>query len=129
MKTFAGAYGSEVGVAGLKWIPRGGLYITGGLTPKNISWIEGEQSMFMQAFNDKGRVSELLEEVPLYAVMAEDLGLRGSHILAFKLLREDLARVEVSGDVRKNELNMLLAVGVGSCLAGGLLAAALIKKR
>jgi glucokinase len=43
METFAGAYGSEVGVAGLKWIPRGGLYVTGGLTPKNIKWIEGEQ--------------------------------------------------------------------------------------
>lgn len=63
MKVFAGAYGSEVGVAGLKWIPRGGLYVTGGLTPKNIKWIEGDQSEFMQAFRDKGRVSELLEEV------------------------------------------------------------------
>lgn len=34
MKTFASAYGSEVGSCALKWIPRGGLYVAGGLTPK-----------------------------------------------------------------------------------------------
>lgn len=33
---FAGAYGAEAGVAGLKRMPVGGLFITGGLIPKNI---------------------------------------------------------------------------------------------
>ena len=60
----------------MKWLPRGGalsliplffwvfifyififlpvgLYITGGLTPKNLSLIVGENGHFMKAFRDK----------------------------------------------------------------------------
>jgi len=70
------AYGSEAGVAGLKWLPYGGLYLTGGLTPKNIHLLTGEHGLFMTAFRDKGRVSGMLNPIPVYAVMAEDLGQR-----------------------------------------------------
>eukprot|EP00965_Chrysotila_dentata_P237863 6202164-Pleurochrysis_carterae.AAC.1 len=74
MDTFAGAYGSEVGVAALKWIPLGGLYVAGGLAPKNLHLLRGANSPFMRAFYDKGRVSTLLKSVPLYVVLAEDIG-------------------------------------------------------
>ena len=40
MDVFVGAYGAEAGVAGLKWLPFGGLYLTGGLTPKNIDLLK-----------------------------------------------------------------------------------------
>lgn len=30
-----------------------GLYLTGGLTPKNINLLKGENSHFMKAFKDK----------------------------------------------------------------------------
>ena len=72
------AYGSEVGSVGIKLIPTGGLYVTGGLTPKNINWIKGKDSHFMTAYLDKGRVSPILDNVPLLAVMVEDLGVRGA---------------------------------------------------
>jgi len=62
----------------VKLIPTGGLYVTGGLTPKNIQFIEGPDSPFMKAYNDKGRVNQVLETVPLFAVMVEDLGVRGA---------------------------------------------------
>lgn len=70
------AYGSEVGSASVKWMPSGGMFVTGGLTPKNIQHIEGKNSEFMKAFRDKGRVSPLLDNIPLFAVMVEDLGVR-----------------------------------------------------
>jgi glucokinase len=70
------AYGSEVGCAAIKWIPTGGLFVTGGLTPKNIKQIEGSDSEFMKAYYDKGRVSKILDNIPLFAVMVEDLGVR-----------------------------------------------------
>ena len=58
-------YGSEAGVAVLKWIPKGGLYIAGGIAPKNIEYITGEGSMFMEAFYDKGRLSNVIKDVPV----------------------------------------------------------------
>lgn len=72
--------------SGLKWLPFGGLFITGGLTPKNIDRIAGPESVFMAAFRDKGRVSPFLAKVPLYAVLVEDLGERGAHWVAVKVL-------------------------------------------
>jgi len=81
-KIMISAYGSEVGSASLKFIPTGGMYVTGGLTPKNIKLIQGENSAFMKAYKDKGRLSKLLDTVPLFAVMTEDIGLRGARICA-----------------------------------------------
>ena len=40
----------------------------------------------MKAFHDKGRVSKLLfDEIPLFAVMTESLGLRGALYCAAKV--------------------------------------------
>jgi glucokinase len=84
------AYGAEVGNASLKFIPTGGMFVTGGLTPKNIGLIKGEDSPFMKAYLDKGRLLSLLDTVPLFAVMTEDIGLRGARVCAereFKALK------------------------------------------
>jgi glucokinase len=79
MGVMMAAYGREVGSAAVKWIPHSGLYVTGGLTPKNLPFIEGKDSEFMKSYLDKGRVSPVLDKVPLYAVLTEDLGVRGAH--------------------------------------------------
>ncbi len=52
--------------------------MTGGITPKNLDWIVGNDSLFMKAYRDKGRVSGILDDVPLFAVLTEDLGVRGA---------------------------------------------------
>ncbi|KAL7430478.1 hypothetical protein ACHAXM_002217 [Skeletonema potamos] len=76
------AYGAEVGNAALKFIPLGGMFVTGGLTPKNIGTIQGEDSPFMKAYLDKGRLTGLIASIPLFAVMNEDVGLRGARVCA-----------------------------------------------
>lgn len=76
------AYGSEVGNAALKFVPTGGIFVTGGLTPKNIGMIQGEDSPFMKAYLDKGRMNTLIRSIPLFAVMNEDVGLRGARVCA-----------------------------------------------
>jgi glucokinase len=78
MEVMMNAYGCEVGSAAIKWIPTGGLFVTGGLTPKNMQYITGKDSEFMTSYLHKGRVSPLLEKIPLYAVLVEDLGVRGA---------------------------------------------------
>jgi hypothetical protein len=50
-----------VGVAALKWLPYGGLYISGGIAAKNPDWIKSE--FFMGAYQDKGRMSDLVMKV------------------------------------------------------------------
>jgi len=84
MDIFAQAYGSEAGVAALKWLPQAGLYISGGLTPKNIDLLKDKDGPFLKAFRDKGRVSGILDTIPVLAVMVEDVGQRGAYREAYQ---------------------------------------------
>ena len=43
---------------------------------------------FLEAYYDKGRVSPLLQRVPLYIIRADDTGQRGAHLRAVHLLLE-----------------------------------------
>ena len=88
METFAAAYGSECGAAALKWIPLGGLYVAGGIAIKNMQLLRGDDSPFMRAFRDKGRLSPLIKRVPLHVVKVDDIGQRGAHLVAVKLLSD-----------------------------------------
>lgn len=75
-------FGGEVGNCALKYLPYGGVYIAGGIAPKNMEFINGPESDFMHRFWDKGRLSSIMADFPLYVVMKEDLGLRGAHSIA-----------------------------------------------
>lgn len=79
------AYGREAGNAMLKYLPRGGFYITGGLAPKNLDYFT-KKDIFLKAAFEKGRVSPAIEAVPIYLVLTEDLGERGAHYFAYQLL-------------------------------------------
>ena len=83
---FAEAYGAECGVAALKWLPYGGLYVSGGIGAKNPQWIQ--HPSFLNAYKDKGRLSELVMSVPLYLVLAEDTGERGALFYAVQMLSQ-----------------------------------------
>ena len=81
---FAQCYGAEVGVAALKWLPYGGLYISGGIAAKNPQWINSAD--FLDSYKDKGRMSDLVMKVPLYLVLTEDTGERGALFYAVQML-------------------------------------------
>ena len=74
MEIMMAAYGAEAGNCAVKFIPTGGCYVSGGLTPKNIDFIAGVDSPFMRAYHDKGRLSGLVASIPLLAVLVEDIG-------------------------------------------------------
>lgn len=90
MDIFIRCYGAEAGLAGLKFLPYGGLYLTGGLTPKNVESLKDPNGIFLKAFHDKGRVSSTLKNVPVYAVLVDDLGERGAYYCASKDLNQRL---------------------------------------
>ena len=75
---------AEVGAAALKFLPKGGLYVSGGIAAKNPHWVQSE--VFLHAFKDKGRLSSAVEQTPLYLVLVEDTGERGAHYASVQLL-------------------------------------------
>jgi glucokinase len=89
LKIFANCYGSYVGSVALMLMPFGGIYLSGGVTLKLKDWLQRDGS-FMKSYMDKGRVSALLNDVPLFFVKTEDLGQRGAHLRAVRVLHEHL---------------------------------------
>mmetsp|Transcript_29697 Transcript_29697/g.80288 ORF Transcript_29697/g.80288 Transcript_29697/m.80288 type:complete len:421 (-) Transcript_29697:44-1306(-) len=91
VELFVEAYGSESGVVALKYMPFGGLYLTGGVTARTKDFIlgaRGKAGLFMESFSDKGRVSPMLTRIPVYLVREEDLGEKGVRYKACRLWEE-----------------------------------------
>lgn len=115
MDTFITYYGAEAGVAALKWLPYGGLYITGGMTPKNIDLIDsGPNGKFMTALKDKGRVSGVIDDIPIYAVMVEDLGERGAHFMAYTDFQDIIKSsvIKPKQEQKISNLSNMLTIGI-----------------
>lgn len=82
MEMFVEAYGAEVGNFALKLLPYGGIYISGGIATKILALME--EGRFLAAFKQKGRVSPLLDNIPVHIVLNAQLGLLGSVLYALK---------------------------------------------
>lgn len=76
MNLFVGAYGAEAGNLALKLLPYGGLYVAGGIAAKNLPLIT--QGDFLDTFTHKGRMSRLLEDIPIRLVLNPQVGLIGA---------------------------------------------------
>jgi glucokinase len=76
LKLFVQIYGAFVGNLALASLPRGGIYIAGGIAAKIAAHMQ--QGEFMAAFLDKGRFQNLLATLPLSIVMQAEIGLLGA---------------------------------------------------
>ncbi len=84
MQLFIDIYGAQAGNLALTVMPRGGLYLAGGIASKNQPLFT--DGRFMQAFLAKGRMQTLLEDIPVYLIRSSEAGLRGAALLAEKAL-------------------------------------------
>ncbi|MEB3274747.1 MAG: glucokinase [Prochlorothrix sp.] len=80
MALFVSAYGAEAGDMALKLLPYGGLYLAGGIAAKNLALMRS--GLFMDAFQAKGRVSHMLDRVPVQIVLNPEVGLIGAALYA-----------------------------------------------
>ncbi|OYQ61843.1 glucokinase [Pseudanabaena sp. SR411] len=80
MQMFVEAYAAEVGNLALKLIPNGGLYIAGGIAPKILPLLQ--DGTFLQVLKNKGRVSSVLEDIPIHIVLNPEVGLIGAMLYA-----------------------------------------------
>ncbi len=73
---FVSLYGAQAGNLALVYRARGGVYIAGGIAPRIVPrLLEGS---FLDAFRNKGRLSPVLESIPIHIVTHSAPGILGA---------------------------------------------------
>ncbi len=83
LRLFISLYGATVGNFALQLLPRGGLFIAGGIAPKLLRLLH--QGEFLPSFLDKGRMRPLLEQLSVQVVVNAQVGLLGAAAYASTL--------------------------------------------
>lgn len=73
---FVSVYGAEAGNLALKVLSVGGVYIGGGIAPRILEKLK--DGTFMKAFTDKGRLSQLLINMPVRIILESRAALMGA---------------------------------------------------
>lgn len=76
MEMFVSLYGAEAGNLALKLMATGGVYLGGGMAPKNLwALTQGE---FMRAFSAKGRLKPTLDRIAVRVILSDKTALVGA---------------------------------------------------
>lgn len=84
---FLSLYGVEAGNLALKFLTTGGLFIGGGIAPKNLAKLES--GAFLEAFLAKGRLRPVLEAMPVRVILNQETALLGAAKRALELAAEE----------------------------------------
>ena len=79
---FIEIYGSETGNLALKLLPKGGIYVMGGVT-QHIAAQMKSSNIFYDNYYRKGRFEEVLKKIPIYLVKTE-IGSKGCEEYALR---------------------------------------------
>jgi glucokinase len=80
---FVSVYGGVAGDLALMAVSTGGMFVGGGIAPKILERLK--DGAFMQAFTNKGRLSPLLENMPVQVILDADAALMGAARRAVRL--------------------------------------------
>jgi glucokinase len=80
---FVSILGAQAGNLALRALPRGGIYIGGGISPKIVPYLTA--GSFMEAFFHKGRMRPLLETIPVSIILNPKIALYGAAYHGFQL--------------------------------------------
>ncbi|MCM0083153.1 glucokinase [Geomonas sp. Red32] len=73
---FVEVYGAEAGNAALRFLATGGVYLGGGIAPRILPRLKTHT--FMVAFGSKGRLSALVQSIPVHVILNEKTALLGA---------------------------------------------------
>lgn len=76
LNLFTNIYGAEAGNIALKFLSRGGLFVGGGIAPKILEKLKEKD--FIYSFKAKGRMSKVLENIPVKVILNPQTPLLGS---------------------------------------------------
>ena len=80
MDLFADAYAAEAGNLALRTVATRGVYIGGGIAPKNLHLLT--RPAFLERFRQKGAMSDLMATIPLRVILNPQAGLLGAATVA-----------------------------------------------
>ncbi|KPJ89921.1 MAG: hypothetical protein AMJ53_15280 [Gammaproteobacteria bacterium SG8_11] len=80
LQTFVKIYGAQTGNLALTYLATGGVYVAGGIAPKILPMLQ--QGEFIEAFNDKSKMHNLLKSIPVSVVTNPKVGLLGTVAVA-----------------------------------------------
>eukprot|EP01025_Chloroclados_australasicus_P018812 TRINITY_DN2001_c0_g1_i4.p2 TRINITY_DN2001_c0_g1~~TRINITY_DN2001_c0_g1_i4.p2 ORF type:complete len:441 (-),score=79.57 TRINITY_DN2001_c0_g1_i4:712-2034(-) len=90
MDMFMSIIGQEAGHMALRAMAYGGVYIAGGIIPKNME--RATMGSITEGFlNSSSRFNKVLQKFPLYLVVREEVGIIGTREYALSLLRDRMA--------------------------------------
>jgi glucokinase len=101
MKIFTGAYGAEAGNMALQVLATGGMYLGGGIAPKILKTLKN--GTFTQAFIDKGRLSPLVESVPVRVILDDTCALLGAAAYAEARASENCGYSERAASIQASQ--------------------------
>jgi glucokinase len=73
---FVSLYGAEAGNLALKVLATGGIYVGGGIAPKIIRKLSS--TAFMKSFSAKGRIANILKDIPVRVITNDKAALLGA---------------------------------------------------
>lgn len=84
LSIFVGVYGSQTGDCALNFMSTGGIFIGGSIAAKIVPRMKDPS--FLQSFWEKGRMQNLLQDVPVKIVLKDDSGILGAAL--YTLIRK-----------------------------------------
>ena len=80
LERFVTIYGAEAGNLALKVMATGGIYVAGGIAPKILPVLR--DGRFTEAFNAKGKFTDLMRAIPIRVVLNHETALLGAARMA-----------------------------------------------
>jgi glucokinase len=80
MEMFVSAYGAEAGNIALRGTATAGVYVGGGIAPKNLPALRS--GTFIEAFRAKEPQAEFVGRIPVSVILNDDAGLLGAAVFA-----------------------------------------------
>lgn len=84
IQRFVSIYAGQLGDLALTALPRGGIFIAGGIAPRLVEHFQAPA--FLHAFRDKVPMQELMKGLPLHLIVHPEPGLLGAAVTAHRAM-------------------------------------------
>jgi glucokinase len=85
VRLFVSILAAEAGNLALRVLATGGVYLGGGIPPHVLSFLL--EPYFLKAFQDKGRLSDVMSRIPVHVILNPKAALLGAARVGFEMYK------------------------------------------